>query len=81
MKEVESQLMSVCFLSELRDGWGLSTGPELPPVARFLTFKEALTAAKARATEREPVQVVVLDEAGRWLTKFTFHHSARSVAR
>jgi hypothetical protein len=72
--------MSAFFLRRVRDGWVLSAGPELPPVARFLTFKEAVAAARRRATEGEAVQVAVLDETGRWLTKFTFHDTGDSVA-
>ena len=64
---------TVFFVKPVSGGWMLSTGPEQTPCASFLTLKQALEAARMRGEAGNHFEIVILDRAGRWVTKYSYY--------
>ncbi|MBI2926906.1 MAG: DUF2188 domain-containing protein [Verrucomicrobia bacterium] len=63
---------SVFFVKPAGGGWRLSTEPDRPPFASFLTLKQALAAARQQGETGSHIEIVILDRTGRWVTKYSY---------
>lgn len=71
---------TVFFVKPAGGGWLVSTGPDRPPFASFLTLKQALEAARQQGETGGHIEIVILDRTGRWVTKYSYSKTVEATA-